>query len=85
MNIDTLVKNYADTDIYPTFAGPGYPIYYVVNSYLPICPSCANKMAKEDFNEFSDDKITDFDINYEDDDLHCDICDKQIPSAYGEE
>lgn len=84
MNICTLPKNYADTNKYPAFAAAGYPIYYVINGYLPICPTCANKIDKADFDEFSDDEIADFDTNYESDNLYCNICNKQIPSAYGE-
>ena len=85
INIDTLPKNYADTDKYPTWSGPGYPIYYIVNDYFPICPACANKMDDKNFGDFSNDEITNFDINYENDNLYCGFCDKQIPSAYGEE
>lgn len=59
---------------------PGaYPIFYLVKFQgedLWCCPSCANR--------FSLNRVEKAFINYEDENLHCDRCEKQIKSAYGE-
>lgn len=56
----------------------GYPLYYVDSEYSGcICPSCANEEG-----EFP---IVDYDINYEDEEMWCYQCSKQIESAYGED
>ena len=61
----------------------GYPLFYYVESddgQMHSCPSCVNqnKVGKAV-------KICKGHINYEDDSLTCDVCEKQIESAYGGE
>jgi hypothetical protein len=61
----------------------GYPLFYYVESYdgkFHSCPSCVNQ------NRIG--KNVDCckgHINYEDETLTCDVCEKQIESAYGKE
>lgn len=70
-----------------SYAWPGgYPIYYVTDDGGVLCPACANKeimrtIDPEDRQFF----ILAGDINYENEDLWCDHCNKQIESAYGDE
>jgi len=60
----------------PAYAWPGgYPIYYLDRAGLVLCPDCANK-------EGYTDPAVAADINYEDADLHCDDCGRQIEAAY---
>lgn len=59
----------------------GYPLFYFVESddgQMHCCPSCVNqnKVGKAV-------KICKGHINYEDDSLTCDVCEKRIESAYG--
>ena len=62
----------------PAYAWPGgYPIYYVTEDGLTVCPTCAN-------DETSDDVVA-ADVNYEDAALYCDDCNKRIESAYAED
>lgn len=64
-----------------------YPIYYVArrpncrHRYEVLCAECASTMAE--FSEDENAKVTDADINWEDEDLHCE-CGKKIESAYEE-
>jgi len=58
----------------------GYPFYYHIRSNLNIevaCPSCVNQ------NRVGKDVEVKQEINYEYE-IFCDVCDKQIESAYGE-
>ena len=43
-----------------------------------MCPKCANEEGDKVKNMY-------YNINYENEDLYCDICSEQIPSAYGED
>jgi hypothetical protein len=61
----------------------GYPLFYYVESddgQMHSCPSCVNqnKVGKAV-------KICEGHINYEDESLTCDVCEKRIESAYGGE
>ena len=58
----------------------GYPIFYLDQYNSVNCPECANEHEK---NGFDFDVITAADINYEDEHLHCEECNKPIQSAYG--
>lgn len=64
-----------------TFPG-GYPLFYYVKSddgHLHACPSCVNQ------NRVGKNvKQVKSHINYEDETLTCDVCEKPIESAYGE-
>jgi hypothetical protein len=60
---------------YFTWRG-GYPMYYLDHDNSPICPKCANT------KKWSDKKIIDADINYEEADLYCENCNARIPPAY---
>ena len=68
----------------PEFAWPGgYNLYYTIEGdyqeHYFICPSCAN----EHDEETGGGKITNYDINYENDDLFCEVCEKRIEPSYG--
>lgn len=67
----------------PAYAWPGgYPIFYLAEDNGVLCPTCANEYTPERDNE-SQLKPKFADINYEDIDLYCEHCNKQIEPAYG--
>lgn len=79
-----------------SFAWPGgYPMFYVFRDGGCICHDCANENIGEidlairepnvlHANSHGGWAIDAHDINWEDADLTCDHCGKQIESAYGE-
>lgn len=76
---------------YDAFAWPGgYPIFYLTADNGILCPKCANENISEcacpaESREADPQwRIVAADINYEDDSLYCDHCNKQIETAYGE-
>jgi hypothetical protein len=60
----------------------GYPLFYYVESddgKFHSCPSCVNQ------NRVGKNvKTLKAHINYEDDSLTCEVCEKRVESAYGE-
>lgn len=71
----------------------GYPYFFVMVDCGVLCPHCAEREkdliveCMTDNSETSWDKqwvVVAVDINYEDESLYCDHCNKQIVSAYGE-
>jgi ribosomal protein L37AE/L43A len=76
-----------ETGKYPLYAFPGgYPIFYQMKDGGALCPECAND-ASNPVDEDPDDAqwvIVSAEINYEDEDLYCDHCNRKIESAYGE-
>jgi hypothetical protein len=60
----------------------GYPIYYLDGENSVLCPSCANASEK-DQDERDEYKPVAYDINWEEEYLHCEQCDVKIESAYG--
>ena len=68
-----------------SYAFPGgYPIYYITADNGVLCPDCVNKNMHL-LNDKHDKQwyVVASEINYEDDSLHCDNCNKKIESAYG--
>lgn len=68
----------------------GYLHYYVTKDCGVICPDCVKdnlELIAEDMKDGWDDQwiVIACDINYEDDSLYCDNCDKHIISAYGDD
>lgn len=64
----------------PAFAWPGgYPLYYLDTQGSTLCPECANE------NDGYSAPLAEMGINYEDANLFCDNCSKQIASAYGDD
>lgn len=75
-------------DPLPAFAWPGgYPVYYVFRDGGVCCPDCANRniasIDRERTNSHGGWALAESDVNWEDDNLACDHCHDQIPSAYG--
>lgn len=72
---------------YDYYAFPGgYPIFYVTKDSAALCPECANKNKKLTFDQHDSQWfIVAADVNYEDENLYCDHCNKKIESAYGED
>lgn len=71
----------------PAYAWPGgYPIAYVMNDGECLCPTCVNDPSNPVHEGGAADgwRIEGYDINYEDNNLFCAHCNKQIESAYGE-
>jgi hypothetical protein len=71
-------------DKVPSYAFPGgYPLFYYIESddgRFHSCPSCVNQ------NRIGRNvDCCKAYINYEDDTLYCEVCEKQIESAYGED
>lgn len=70
------------------FAWPGgYQMLFVTSDGAPICFKCARKNSRSVFwsikNNCSDGwKIIATEINYEDENCHCDNCGNEIPAAY---
>lgn len=80
---------------FPAYAWPGgYPIFYVTADSAALCPDCVNDpdnpahTGAEARTKGIDDpqwRIVASDVNWEDTSLYCDHCNKQIPSAYGDD
>jgi hypothetical protein len=69
----------------PAYAFPGgYPIFYLAADNGVLCPDCANAYTPDRDNERQL-KPVECDINYEDDSLYCEHCNKRIESAYAED
>lgn len=81
-----------DNGNYPSFAWPGgYPIYYLMGDCECLCPDCANDPTnpihedKSEEDQHGEWRIVASDINWEDSQMFCVHCGKQIESAYGAE
>lgn len=75
-----------------SYAFPGgYPIFYVTKDSGILCPDCVNANLgqclgeTEGGSEYKQWQLAGYDINYEDNSLYCDHCNKKIESAYGED
>jgi hypothetical protein len=68
----------------PAYAWPGgYPIIYIDGENSILCADCATKCADSD--EWRDSlKPVDCDVFYEGAPEHCEQCNKEIESAYGD-
>lgn len=74
------------------FAWPGgYPMFYVFADGGVVCPDCVNENIEQidqairgggNRNSHGGWAIAAHDVNYEDESLACDHCDKRIESAY---
>lgn len=75
---------------YGPFAWPGgYPIYLVTTDGAALCFECARKEFRQIVWDFQHKASTGWrvcasTINYEDQDLQCEHCNKRIDPAYGE-
>jgi len=69
----------------PSYEWPGgYHIYYVDDDGNEFCPDCANSaLADPDDSPFLM-KPTAMGTHYEGAPIVCDVCNKEIPSAYGD-
>ena len=69
-----------------SYAWPGgYPLFYVAKDCGILCPDCANAelprtIDPEDYQFY----IIGADVNWEDDSLTCDHCNRRIDPAYGD-
>ena len=81
-----MLKQYQnDKGEYEKYAWPGgYPIFYLCADNGVLCPNCANKNQKLDCADDPQWNVVAADVNWEDDNLFCDNCSKQIKSAYGD-
>lgn len=65
---------------YAAYVWPGgYPLWYLTESGMTICPKCANNP------DVHDDAPIAHDVNWEDETLLCDDCGTSIPCAYPED
>ena len=69
------------------YAWPGgYEIHYITQDHATLCHQCANALLERTLDPDDDQfYIVAQDINYEDNDLYCDHCNRQIEPAYGED
>ena len=74
------------------YAWPGgYPLYMILRDGCAMCVRCARKeykqvaRARRYWNNDDAFAIVACDVNYENNNLYCDHCNKQIESAYGED
>ena len=70
---------------WPTYAWPGgYPLYYLTKDCGVLCPKCANdhlaRTLDPDDDQFF---VVAQEVNWEDQDMHCDHCGAHIKPAYG--
>ena len=70
------------------YAWPGgYPIIYVIDEHLQVCPKCANSGEFTTAAEHPDwgqmQVITSAHVNYEDENELCSECNEPLESAYG--
>jgi len=71
----------------------GYPSYYIMADGGSLCPGCANTEDQVYLDvdgppDGMDDpqwEVVGQEVNYEDENLCCDHCNKKIESAYGED
>jgi hypothetical protein len=66
----------------------GYPLYFVASDGEALCFPCARKEARNVLQSILDQcddgwRVIACEVNWEDSDLHCAHCSKQIESAYG--
>ena len=67
----------------------GYPVFGTMKDGGIICSECANKEVKLIVSAMKNQDDPQWELvateaNWEDEDLHCDHCNRQIESAYGE-
>lgn len=70
----------------PTYAWPGtYQLFYVTKDSGALCPACANKWLDEP-DQWDADQMApqDYDVYWEGPTIHCDHCDADIESVYGD-
>lgn len=73
------------------YAWPGgYPLYFICDDGAALCFACGHKEARNilqsiHWKQRDGWRVVATDINYEDTDLYCDHCSKQIESAYGDD
>jgi hypothetical protein len=73
------------------YAWPGcYPLFFICDGGGALCCACAREEVRNIFSALlrkQNDgwRVIGQDVNWEDADLTCDHCNKQIESAYGED
>lgn len=81
------IKKVMEDGKYPAYAWPGgYPLFYLCKDGGVLCPDCANK--EIELTDDPDDPqwyIVAYDVNYEDENMYCDHCNKHVVSAYGDD
>lgn len=71
------------------YAWPGgYPLYLLTDDGAALCFDCGRKEARQIMAAIGEHRrdgwrVVACDVNYEDNELHCDHCSRQIESAYG--
>lgn len=71
-----------------TFPGC-YPVYFITNDGCALCFNCAHKerhLIYDSIRSNANDgwRVMGADINYEDNNLYCEHCNKEIECAYGD-
>ena len=78
-------SNIAKSVVRNPYAWPGgYPRYVITDDGGALCPNCCKSEFRSIAGSYPGDgwAIIADDINWEDNNLHCDHCNKQIESAY---
>jgi len=81
--------NFLEALQHPVAWPGGYPTYFITKDGGAICPACGKKekdLIIEAIESKSDPQweVIHHEVNYENDGLYCDNCNKQIESAYGD-
>ncbi len=90
MTIDT-INQFRAAVRHGKYAWPGgYPTFFLCDDGATLCHDCAKSERRNILEAIANDihdgwRIVGMDINYEDNEMHCDNCNKQIESAYGED
>lgn len=80
--IEELLANHDNT--LPPYAWPGgYPLIYLDKDNSVLCADCATKSAL-DPDELESFKPCAYDVYYEGPTIHCENCNAEIESAYGD-
>ena len=67
----------------PAYAWPGgYPLFYLDGENSVLCPTCADQSRHDMVESFRPVAV---DVNWEDEDMHCDQCSRPIECAYPQE
>jgi len=88
MTTQSTSLRFADQLAAEPFAWPGgTPLYAVTSDGVAICPKCAATEREAIATTTGSDGwcVVGIQANWENDDLYCDHCSAQIPSAYGDD
>ena len=76
------LENGEITELPSVSSAGGYPLFYITSHDRVLCPTCANRVIRNDDPDIRiGERVSHYDINW-DTDMYCDICSGDIDSAY---